>query len=130
RMNYRCQVGYVMMNNDAHWVILYAQYKARNDLVPIVSSLRVQKAGQRTIFTADAVQGVSATRASGAAYTSAMTGDGTRMIFNLSGGFTDKGPHSVSWNLGQSIEDETYIDGAKSSMRGIGVAARYYYHRT
>ncbi|PYP33148.1 MAG: hypothetical protein DMD49_04035, partial [Gemmatimonadetes bacterium] len=37
---------------------------------------------------------------------------------------------SVSWNLGQSVEDETYIDGAKSSMRGIGVAARYYYNRT
>ena len=130
RMNYRFQVGYFLMNTDAGWVIANYQYKAGNDLIPIVSSLRVQNDGQRTIFTADAVQGVSATRASGAAYTSAMTGDGTRMIFNLSGGFTDKGPHSVSWNLGQSVEDETYIDGAKSSMRGIGVAARYYYNRT
>jgi len=52
------------------------------------------------------------------------------MIFNLSGGFTDKGPSSVSWNLGQSIESETYIDGAGSKMTAWGLAARYYYNRT
>ena len=52
------------------------------------------------------------------------------MIFNLSGGFTDKGPSSVTWNFGQSIENETYIDGAKSKMSAWGLAARYYYNRT
>jgi hypothetical protein len=90
----------------------------------------VQNDGQRTIYTADAVQGVSAYRAGGQAYTSAQTGDGKRMIFNLSGGFTDKGPSSVTWNFGQSIENETYIDGAKSKMAAWGLAARYYYNRT
>jgi hypothetical protein len=130
RFNYRFQVGYFVLNTDAQWLILNYQLKAGNDLIPIVSSLKVQNDGQRTIYTADAVTGVSATRASGAAYTSAQTGDGRRMIFNISGGFTDKGPHSMTWNFGQSFERETYIDGAQSKMSAWGIAARYYYNRT
>jgi len=129
RFNYRFQVGYFLMNTDAQWLILNYQLKAGNDLIPIVSSLKVLNDGQRTIYTADAVQGVSAYRG-GASYTSAQTGDGKRMIFNVSGGFTDKGPSSVTWNLGQSIESETYIDGAGSKMSAWGLAARYYYNRT
>jgi len=129
RFNYRFQVGYFLFNTDANWVVLNYQLKAGNDLIPVVSSLKVNNDGNRSIYTADAVTGVSATH-NGASYTSAQTGDGKRQIVNFSGGFTDKGPHSVTWNFGQSIESERYIDGAKASSAAWGLAFRYYYNRT
>ena len=87
--------------------------------------------GAHTISPADAIKGVSATRASGQPYAFTNTGDGKRLLLDLAGGFTDKGPHSLVLGVDQSIESETYNDGLSGAkMRAWGAQARYYYNRT
>ncbi len=130
RMDYRAQAGYLIFNTDANWLVAEARLVAGNDFVPGVSTLNAANDGARTLVAADAVRGVSATRANGQPYASNAIGDATRWSFSLGGGFTDKGPHSAAYECGQSMESETYIDGSGSKLQGVGCSLHYYYDRT
>ena len=131
RFDYLAYLGVFIKNTDAGWWIVDTRFVAGNDFVPLVTSLQVANDGARTIQPADAIKGVSATRASGQPFASTNTGDGKRLLIDMAGGFTDKGPHSLVLSVGQSIESETYNDGLSGAkMRAWGTTLRYYYNRT
>ena len=130
RFDYKAKLGAFIYNTDANWLVVEGRLAAGNDFVPGVTTLQAANDGARTLVAADAVRGVSATRANGQPYASNATGDATRVSLAIGGGFTDKGPHSMAYALGQSIENETYIDGSGSKMQAIGLSLHYYYDRT
>jgi len=130
RFNYRFESGYFITNTDANFWRLSAEFKMGNDMVPIVSTLRASNDGVRTLVPADAVSGISATRASGLPLSSLNMGDGKRWLFGIAGGFIDHGPHSFDISVSQSVESESYTDNSSSVLRAIGGEVRYYYNRT
>src|SRR2546427_9937097 len=106
------------------------RFVAGNDFVPLVTSLQLANDGARTISPADAIKGVSATRASGQPFASTNTGDGKRLLIDMAGGVSHKGPPNLGVRVGRSNEDEAYkhgVSGAK--MRAWGAPWRSIYKR-
>jgi len=130
KLNYFAEFAVLPFNTDAGWGCVCFAYKAGNDMVPGISTLRPSNDGVRTLVPADAVVGVSATRANGQPLTSLNTGDANRMLVSIAYGFTDKGPHSFIAQVGLSRENENYNDGSNLRMRAVGFEGRYYYNRT
>ncbi|HYT70315.1 MAG TPA: hypothetical protein VEK78_02965 [Gemmatimonadales bacterium] len=132
RLNYEGILGFMPWNSDAKYLLLTANFKAGNDMVPQVSSLSLNQQNNQ-IVTREAIRGVSATRTgsfAGQPYASINTGDATRWMFDVRYGWLDKGPHSFTSAWGASVEDETYDDGAKVKLRAVGATLRYMYDRT
>jgi len=129
RMNYQAIGGFLLKNTDANYLLLTANFKAGNDMVPGVSSLSLNQS-TNSISARDAVRGVSATRTNGQPYASINTGDATRIMLDLRYGFLDRGPHSFTSAWGFSSESETYSDGATLKLTAIGATWRYMYDRT
>ncbi len=130
RFNYRVESGYFLKNTDANFWRVSAEFKMGNDMVPIVSTLRAQPDGIRTLVPADAVIGISAARASNTPLSSTNLGDAKRWLFGIAGGFVDHGPHSFDVSVSQAVESETYDDQSSSTMSAIGGEIRYTYNRT
>jgi hypothetical protein len=130
RFNYKWEAGVFPFNSDALFMMIRAEGKAGNDMVPIVSTNRAQNDGARTPAPADAVTGISATTASGAPYSSQSFGDGSRWLFSWSVGTIDRGPHSLTADLSAATETETYNDGGGAKMSSWGFETRYFYNRT
>jgi len=130
KFNYHGEAGYFLSNTDAGWWRIGVQFKAGDDMVPGVSTLNASNDGVRTLVPADAVKGISATRASGTPLSSLNLGDANRSLFSVAGGFLDHGPHSLAVSVSQSVENETYTDASSSRLRAIGGELRYYYNRT
>jgi hypothetical protein len=129
RMNYTARFGVFPLNNDAGWLMLNADFKAGNGLVPNISSLAYNTDGTLKGPT-DAVRGISAYRANGQPYAQINVGDGLRSLYELQYGFIDRGVWSFTSNLSAAVENETYTDGAKSSLTSWGATARLYWNRT
>jgi hypothetical protein len=130
KFNYRIESGYFLANTDANFWRLSAEFKAGDDMIPGVSTLTASNDGVRTLVPADAVRGISATRASGTPLSSLNMGDAWRWLFGIAGGFADKGPSSFDISVSQSIETETYTDASSAKMSATGGEASYYYDRT
>ena len=130
KLNYFMEFAVLPFNTDAGWGCVCFAMLAGNDMVPGISTLRPLNDGVRTLVPADAVVGVSATRAGGQPYSSLNMGDGRRMLVSIGYGFTDRGPHSFVGQVGLSNEKEDFTDGGSTTMRGIGFEGRYYYNRT
>ncbi len=130
RMDYNAIGGLLLKNTDANYVLFTANFKAGNDMVPGVSSLRLNQS-TNAIGYQDAIRGVSATRVAGSGpYAALNTGDATRIMLDLRYGWLDRGPHSFTSAWGFSSESETYDDGAKLKMTAVGATVRYMYDRT
>jgi hypothetical protein len=130
KFNYRIETGYFLANTDANFWRLSAEFKAGDDMIPGVSTLTASNDGVRTLVPADAVRGISGTRASGTPLSSLNMGDAWRWLFGIAGGFADKGPSSFDISVSQSIETETYTDASSAKMSATGGEAAYYYDRT
>jgi hypothetical protein len=127
-MDYEAIVGLALGNTDYNRLWIFGEVTAGNDVVPMVTSLGLNHSNN-SITSRDAVRGVSATRG-GQVYASSMTGDALRTYFAVRGGFIDKGPHSLTFELGAAYDDEKYTDGAKGVNQGVGFRFRYFYDRT
>jgi hypothetical protein len=130
KFNYHADAGYFLSNTDAGWWRIGVQFKAGDDMVPGVSTLNASNDGVRTLVPADAVKGISGTRASGTPLSSLNLGDANRSLFSVAGGFLDHGPNSLAVSISQSVENEHYTDASSSRLRAIGGELRYYYNRT
>jgi len=128
KMDYEALLGLAVGNTDANRLWVTFEITTGQDVVPMFTSLGLNHS-TNAIVARDAVRGVSATR-NGTPYTSAMTGDATRTLTEVRGGFIDKGPWSLSWAAGLGYDNETYTDGAKGKSMGLGLAWRVFYDRT
>jgi hypothetical protein len=129
RMNWAGTISFLPMNSDALYTWLSFLFKAGNDQLPAVSSVNLTS-GTNNEVVGNAITGVSALHANGAAYTNADMGDGKHYIFDAHGGFTDRGPWSVAYACDVAIDDETYVDASSYHNTGYGCTARFYYDRT
>jgi len=133
-MNFQTVVGYALGNTDQNQLWLMATVKAGNDALPVVTNWAINS--DRASVYSEAIGGVNATRGNGAngqplgAYLPINTGDFVRSQIELTYGFIDKGPHSVTTAFGFSYTKETYDDGAEIKQAATGGRLRYYYDRT
>ena len=130
KFNYRIETGYFLANTDANFWRLSAEFKAGDDMIPGVATLTASNDGVRTLLPADAVRGISQTRASGTPLSSLNMGDAWRWLFGIAGGFADRGPSSFDISISKSVETETYTDASSSKMGALGGELAYYYDRT
>jgi len=115
RLNYGAVLALLPMNTDNMWLIPTVSILVGNDMTP----------------TPAGVAGVTAlAKAPGSAYTSANMGDLTRTLFDVRWGFLDHGPWSINSATAFSYNTETYNDGAKSTLTGVGSTWRLWYLRT
>jgi hypothetical protein len=116
RTNYGLTAAILPMNTDAMWLMFTGAFLVGNDLNPIAN-----------------VTGVSALRTgprAGSNYVAYELGDAKRLLVDMRFGALDRG--SWSWNSATaiSIEDETYVDGAKAANRAFATSWRIFYERT
>ena len=131
RMLYGGTIALLPMNTDAMWGMLTVSGVAGNDLIPMVTSEGLGTPWPAGSVYSDAIRGVSATRgAASGYYTTAKTGDGTRMLVDWRFGFLDKGSWSANTATGFTYSTETYSDGASTKQMGIGTSWRIFYERT
>jgi hypothetical protein len=52
------------------------------------------------------------------------------MLFDVRFGMVDRGPWSFTSATGISIQNETYSDGAKTTLTAVGTTWRLFYDRT
>jgi len=129
RMNYQGIIGGFLKNADANMLFASLSIKVGNDMVPQVSSLRLNQS-TNAIGYQDAIRGVSALHVGGTPYAAINTGDATRILADVRYSFLDRGPHSLASAFGFSSGTETYNDNAEVKLTAVGATVRYMYDRT
>jgi hypothetical protein len=130
RMNYGIVIGAIPLNTDALYLVPTLSILTGDDMVPMVSASQLSTPWPGTLRTVDGIAGVSAYRSGGSPYATVDLGDATRVLFDVRFGALDRGPWSFTTATGISIQNETYSDGAKTTMTSLGFTGRLFYNRT
>lgn len=129
RRNFQAQFAYALRNSDENELWLNVMTQFGNDAIPVVSNTSPN--AQRTWTYTDIVQGITATRGTGAAaYLSEDIGDFVRIEPEVRMSFIDRGPHSMEAALRYVLARETYDDNSEAKQNNVGAAVRYMFDRT
>jgi hypothetical protein len=130
RLNYGLVFGFLPMNTDALWVIPTVSILTGDDMTPMVSTVAQTTPWPGTLETREAMPGIRALRAGGAAYSNEDLGDAMRILADVRFGALDRGHWSFNSATGLSLQTEEYSDGAKTKLTSVGTTWRLFYDRT
>jgi hypothetical protein len=130
RMNYGFVLGLLPLNSDALYLVPTLSILTGDDMIPMVSSSQLSTPWPGNMVTRDGIPGISAYRAGGQPYAASDLGDATRVLADVRFGMVDRGPWSFTSATGVSIQNETYSDGASTSLTSVGTTWRVFYDRT
>jgi hypothetical protein len=130
RMNYGLVLAALPMNTDAFYVVPTLSILAGDDQTPMVSATATSTPWPGNVVTRDGIPGISSYRTGGQPYAATDQGDATRVLADVRVGAIDRGPWSFASATGVSIQNETYVDGAKTKLTSVGTTWRLFYNRT
>lgn len=128
KMNFWLMGAYAFKAQDSGELWYNGWVKFGNDDVPIITNTSVNRS-DRTFSYNSNVRGINALHG-GTAYVADEVKSLVRSQHNLEYGFIDRGKWSARTAVGVSFNRETYTDGAKIAMNGVGWTTRWNYDRT